>query len=271
MTHAAQQPTPSPVVVESREGAVATLTLNRPERLNALNAELGGALLAALRRVAADPAVRAIVMTGAGRAFCAGGDVHMLRDARLRNAGPELGELLRAGKEIVLAIADAEKPVLASVNGPAAGGGMNLALACDLCIASTNATFGQSFAKLGLYPDFGGTWTLPRLVGPGRAAELFYLGEMIRAAEAERMGIVNHLVAPERLADETRALAEQLAAAPPIAARAVKRLLFGSRRDALERALDEEIEQQIKCFHSEDALEGLNAFFEKRPPRFRGH
>jgi enoyl-CoA hydratase/carnithine racemase len=270
MTNAVPKSTSSPVVLESREGAVATITLNRPERLNALNVELGVALLAALRRASADSTVRAIVLTGAGRAFCAGGDVNMLRDARVRNAAHELADLVGAGKDIVLAIADAGKPVIASLNGPAAGGGANLAIACDVCIASTNASFGQSFAKLGLYPDFGGTWTLPRLVGPARAAELFYLGEMITAAQAAEMGIVNHLVAPEKLAEETRALAVRLAAAPPIAARAVKRLLFGARRDDLARALDAEIEQQMKCFNSQDSLEGLNAFFEKRAPRFRG-
>jgi 2-(1,2-epoxy-1,2-dihydrophenyl)acetyl-CoA isomerase len=270
MTQAAPQTASSLVVLESREGAVATITLNRPERLNALNPELGVALVAAMRRASADTTIRAIVLTGAGRAFCAGGDVNLLRDARLRNAGHELEKLLRAGKDIVLAIADAEKPVIASVHGPAAGGGANLAIACDFCIASTDGSFGQSFAKLGLYPDFGGTWTLPRLVGPARAAELFYLGEMIGAPEAAAMGIFNRVVAPERLAEETRALAAGLAAAPPIAARAVKRLLFNARREDLERALDAEIEQQIKCFESQDALEGLNAFFEKRTPRFRG-
>lgn len=270
MTQAVQQPTPAAVVLESREGAVATITLNRPERLNALNVELATALAAALRRAAADPGLRAIVLTGAGRGFCAGGDVALLRDARLRNAGHELGALLHAGKEIVLTIARAEKPVIASVNGPAAGGGMNLALACDIRMASEAAAFAQSFAKLGLYPDFGGTWTLPRLAGPARAAHLFYTGDLISAADAARLGIVDHLVPPERLAEETRMLAERLAAAPPIAARAVKRLLFGSHREELERALDDEIEQQLKCFASEDCLEGLNAYFEKRLPRFRG-
>jgi 2-(1,2-epoxy-1,2-dihydrophenyl)acetyl-CoA isomerase len=270
MTQAAPHAAPLLVVLESREGAVATITLNRPDRLNALNVELGSVLLAALKKAATDPAVRVIVLTGAGRAFCAGGDVNMLRDARIRNAGPELAELVSAGKEIVLTIADAPKPILASINGPAAGGGLNLALACDLRIASETAVFAQSFAKLGLYPDFGGTWTLPRLVGPARAAEMFYTGDLINARDAERLGIADHVVPQERLAEETRALAARLAAAPPIAARAVKRLLFGSSREALARALDAEIDQQLKCFQSEDCLEGLNAFFEKRPPHFRG-
>jgi len=265
------QPMPSgALVLEARAGAVLTLTLNRPDRLNALNVELGSALVSALGRAAEDPSVRVVVLTGAGKAFCAGGDIAALRHARLRNAGHELEGLLRAGSEIVLAIADMAQPVLAAVNGPAAGAGMNLALACDLRMASEQASFGQNFAKVGLFPDFGGTYLLPRLVGPGRAAEMFYTGEMISAAEAERIGVVNRLVPHERLAEEARALAERLAAAPPLAARAVKRTLFGAERAQLARALEAEAKQQVECFLSGDCLEGLNAFFEKRPPKFQG-
>jgi 2-(1,2-epoxy-1,2-dihydrophenyl)acetyl-CoA isomerase len=258
------------LVLESREAGVATLTLNRPERLNALNTELGAAVVAALGRAAADRDVRVVVLTGAGRAFCAGGDIALLRDARQRNAGPELEGLMRSGVQIVLAVADMRKPVLAAVNGPAAGAGMNLALACDLRVASDQASFGQNFAKVGLFPDFGGTYLLPRLVGPARAAQLFYTGEMITAAEAERIGLVNRVVPHDRLADEARAFAERLAAAPPLAVRAVKQALFGADRAGLARALEAEIQQQKECFLSEDCLEGLNAFLEKRPPIFRG-
>ena len=260
-------------MLEARAGDVSTLTLNRPDRLNALNVELAAALVDALRRVGRDSSVRCVVLTGAGRAFCAGGDLALLRDARLRpprRAGHELEGLLRAGSETVLAIADMGKPVLAAVNGPAAGAGMNLALACDLRIASDQASFGQNFAKVGLFPDFGGTWLLPRLVGPARAAEMFYTGEMISAAEAERIGVVNRVVPHDRLAEEARALAARLAAAPPLAVRAVKQTLFGTRREELVRALGAEIRQQVECFLSEDCAEGLNAFFEKRAPRFRG-
>ncbi len=257
-------------MLEAREGDVVALTLNRPDRLNALNVELAAALVDALHRAGADAGVRCVVLTGAGRAFCAGGDLALLRDARRRDAGHELEGLLRAGHETVLAIADMPKPVLAAVNGPAAGAGMNLALACDLRIASDQASFGQNFAKVGLFPDFGGTWLLPRLVGAARAAEMFYTGEMISAAEAERIGAVNRVVPHDRLAGETRALAARLAAAPPLAVRAVKQTLFGACRAELVRALDAEISQQVKCFLSEDCAEGLNAFFEKRAPRFRG-
>ncbi len=257
-------------MLETREGDVATLTLNRPDRLNALNVELATALRDALRRVSGDAEVRCVVLTGAGRAFCSGGDLVLLRSARSRGAGQELEGLLRAGTEIVLAITDLPMPILAAVNGPAAGAGMNLALACDLRMASDQASFGQNFAKVGLFPDFGGTYLLPRIVGPARAAEMFYTGEMVSAAEAERMGIVNHVVPHERLAEEARALAARLAAAPPLAARAVRRTLFGAERDALVRALEAEARQQRECFLSEDCAEGLNAFFEKRAPKFRG-
>jgi enoyl-CoA hydratase/carnithine racemase len=264
------QPATAALVLETREGAVATLTLNRPERLNALNVELSTALAQALERVAEDPAVRVVVLTGAGRAFCAGGDLGVIGEARDRRAGRELEPLVRAGVQIVLRMRTMSKVAIASVNGPAAGAGMNLALACDFCIASEQATFGQNFARVGLFPDYGGTYLLPRLVGASRAAELFYTGEMIDAREAERLGVVNHVVAHDALARETRALAERIAQAPPLAVRAVKQVLFGSEREELERALEFEVETQRRCLASEDCGEGIRAFFEKRPPRFQG-
>ncbi|HXW17074.1 MAG TPA: enoyl-CoA hydratase [Candidatus Acidoferrales bacterium] len=258
------------VLLEERHENILTLRLNRPDRLNALNIELGEALVNALGRAADDSSVRAVVLTGAGRAFCAGGDLALLRDARMRNAANELESLVRSGKEISLLLATMSKPVIASVNGPAAGGGANLALGCDLRIASDSATFGESFAKIGLYPDFGGTYHLPRLVGPAIAAELFYTGEMISAEEAYRIGIFNHVVPADRLAEDTHALAANLASGPPVALELVKERLFTSDRPALERALDQEIARQVQCFSSEDCAEGLAAFFEKRRPQFRG-
>jgi 2-(1,2-epoxy-1,2-dihydrophenyl)acetyl-CoA isomerase len=269
----ANSPQPAPasdLVLESREGAVAVLALNRPDRLNALNVELGAALQASLTRVAADESVRSVVLTGAGRAFCSGGDLKGIHDARLRNAGHELESLLRAGKGIILALCMMRKPVVAAVNGPAAGAGMNIALACDMRIASDQASFGQNFAKVGLFPDFGGTWFLPRLAGTGIAAEMFYSGDMISADEAARAGIVNRVVPHDKFVEEVRALAGRLAAAPPIPAGGIKKVLFGSNLDDLERALDHEIEKQVECFLSEDCLEGTAAFFEKRKPHFKG-
>lgn len=270
MPGATQRSVGESLVLNERDGAVLTLRLNRPERLNALNVELGRALVDGLDRAAADGSAQVIILTGAGRGFCAGGDLAVLRDARSRNAGHELEGLLRAGKEIAMAVRTMPKPVIAAVNGPAAGAGMNLALACDLRIASDQATFGETFARVGLYPDFGGTYFLPKIVGAAKAAELFYTAEMISAAEAERLGIVNRVVPEEKFVEEVKKFAARLAAGPPMAIRAVKQALFGAEREKLEHALDAEIERQVKCFLSADCAEGLDAFFAKREPRFRG-
>lgn len=271
MPGATQKTAAESLVLEERDGAVLTLRLNRPERLNALNVELGRALVDALERAASDGSTRVIILTGAGRGFCAGGDLAVLRDARSRNAGHELEGLLRAGKEIAMAICSMPKPVIAAVNGPAAGAGMNLALACDLRIASEQATFGETFARVGLFPDFGGTYFLPKMVGAAKAAELFYTTEMISATEAEQLGIVNRVVPEARFAEETKKFAVRLAAGPPMAIRAIKQVLFAAEREELERALDAEIERQVECFLSADCAEGLDAFFAKREPRFNGH
>jgi 2-(1,2-epoxy-1,2-dihydrophenyl)acetyl-CoA isomerase len=270
MSTTAQKPDMVPLVLEERHAAVLTLRLNRPDRLNALNVALGTALAEALDRAGRDDSVRVVVLTGTGRGFCAGGDLDVLRDARARNAGHELESLVRAGKQIALSIATMPKPVIGAVNGPAAGGGMNLALACDVRIASEQATFCEAFGRIGLFPDFGGMYFLPRLVGAARAAELIWSARTISADEAERLGIVNRVVQGELFAEETRRFAAQLAAAPPIAVHAVKRVLFGSELEVLERALDEEIRQQVECFLSADCLEGLEAFRTKRAPQFSG-
>ncbi|HWZ53585.1 MAG TPA: enoyl-CoA hydratase [Candidatus Acidoferrales bacterium] len=270
-TGAKQQPSAAPVVLEERNGSIATIRLNRPERLNALNIEMGRALVHALLRASQDNSVRAVVVTGAGRGFCAGGDVELLRDLRKRNASDELKALLEAGKEICLSIATMTKPVIAAVNGPAAGGGMNLALAADIRVASDAASFTESFAKVGLYPDFGGTYFLPRIVGPALSAELFYTAETLSAADALRLGIVNRVFSAAQFEAETQKIVEVLAGAPTVALRDVKRTIVADDKKALEMKLDEEIRLQIHCFQSEDCLEGLNAFFEKRKPNFKGH
>jgi 2-(1,2-epoxy-1,2-dihydrophenyl)acetyl-CoA isomerase len=267
---ASQKQTPDSMVLEERADGLVTLRLNRPEKLNALTPQLGRALVHALLRAADDRTVRAVVITGAGRAFCAGGDLALLRDVRSRKATRELEGLLVAGKEICLAIATMAKPVVAAVNGPAAGGGMNLALACDMRIASSQAKFAESFANVGLYPDFGGTYFLPRIVGLALAAELFYTAELLSAEDALRLGIVNRVFPAEQFEEEVRKLAQNLVAAPPIALRDAKRTILADDRKTLEAKLDEEIRLQIHCFESEDCLEGLNAFFEKRKPNFRG-
>ena len=191
MSHAPQ--TASPVVLENRQGSVTMLVMNRPDRLNALNSELSTALNEALVRIANDASVHVVVLTGAGRAFCAGGDLGAIGKGRERSDSTELAPILRSGMQAVLNLRTMPQPVLAAINGPAAGAGMNLALAADIRLAVDGSVFGQNFAKVGLFPDYGGTYFLPQLVGPSVAAEMFYTGEMIDAATAHRLGIINHL------------------------------------------------------------------------------
>ncbi len=267
----AQKTSPSQAVLEERKGNVAVIRLNRPDKLNALNIELGRGLVHALLHASQDNSVRAVVITGAGRAFCAGGDLEFILDLRKRNASDELKTLLEAGKEICLAIATMTKPVIAAVNGPAAGGGMNLALAADMRIASEQASFAESFARVGLYPDFGGTYFLPRIVGPALSAELFYTAETLSAEDALRLGIVNRVFPADKFEEEMQKIVDVLAGAPTVALRDVKRTIIADDKKNLETKLDEEIRLQIHCFQSDDCLEGLNAFFEKRKPNFKGH
>jgi 2-(1,2-epoxy-1,2-dihydrophenyl)acetyl-CoA isomerase len=270
MSNAAQSAQEGPVVLEQKHGGIATLVMNRPDRLNALNNELGIALNEALGRLAADSAVRVVVITGAGRAFCAGGDLAALGKGRQNGTMKDLEPLLRAGMQLVLNMRTMPQPVIAAVNGAAAGAGMNIALAADIRIATEEATFGQNFAKVGLFPDFGGTHFLPQLIGPSRAAELFYTGDMIDAKTALAMGIVNHVVPSARLEAEVKTLAEKIAHGPSLPIRAVKKALFGSEAKELSRALEKEVQEQIRCYLSEDCNEGIRAFFERRAPKFEG-
>lgn len=267
---ATQQAT-APLVLEERSGAVLTLRLNRPEKLNALNPDLCRALVHGLLGASEDKSVRAVVLTGAGRGFCSGGDIDFLREARNRKAVNEFKPMLELGKEICLAMASMPKVVIAAVNGPAAGGGLSLALACDLRIASDQAMFTQAFGHLGLYPDFGATFFLPRLVGLSRASELFYTGERLSAEEAHRIGIVASVYPKDQFEEETRKVAERIAVGPPLALRDVKRTMVGDKHKELEQSIDEENRLQLHCFLSEDCAEGLAAYSEKRAPNFRGH
>jgi 2-(1,2-epoxy-1,2-dihydrophenyl)acetyl-CoA isomerase len=256
-------------VLVTREGNIATVLLNRPERMNALNAAVAVGLNEALGRIETDKEIDVVVLAGAGRAFCAGGDLAVIGRGREKNDLTELDPILRAGMNAVLRIRTMRQPVIAAVHGAAAGAGMSIALAADIRIASEDAMFGQNFAKVGLFPDYGGSYFLPELVGPAKAAEMFYTGDMIDAAETLRLGIVNRVVPLAQLQSEVRALAQKIANGPQIAIRAVKRVLFADAKQELTKALEREVEQQMKCFSSEDCGEGIRAFFEKRPPKFQ--
>jgi 2-(1,2-epoxy-1,2-dihydrophenyl)acetyl-CoA isomerase len=248
---------------------VATITLDRPDKLNAFGDDMREQLTAALDQVAGDTGARALVITGAGRAFSAGGDVHHMLALKQGGAGFDaLERLLELGSGIVTRIAALEIPTIAAVNGVAAGAGLNLALACDLRVASSQATFGETFVKIGLHPDWGGTYFLPRIVGLPKALELCWTGEMIDAAQAYLIGLVDRVIGPERFADDVTAFARQLAQAPQTSVRLAKHTLRASAARSLEACLDAEAEAQRQCWESADASEGLSAFADKRTPRF---
>jgi 2-(1,2-epoxy-1,2-dihydrophenyl)acetyl-CoA isomerase len=258
------------ILISEVEG-IATITLNRPEKLNAFIGHMRRDLAEALEHAGSDRNVRVVIITGAGRAFCAGGDVGFMAELMKRGDSEEFARILGAGRRVITGIRAVSKPVIAAVNGPASGAGCNLAFACDIRVASTNASFSQSFLKVGLHPDWGGTFFLPRLVTPNKACEMFFLGETIDAAEAMRLGIVNQVVSPEELEAATQELAERLRAAPPLAVAAAKQAVYMSERADLDEMLRYETEAQLKCFESQDGHEGIRAFLEKREPKFTGH
>src|ERR687897_2423998 len=252
------------------DNGITTITLNRPEKLNALAGHMRRDLAEAFEHAASDRNARVVVVTGAGLAFCAGGDVEAMAELMDRQDAEEFSRLLGSARRVITAIRQMNKPVIAAVNGPASGAGCNLAVAFDLRIASTTASFSQSFVKVGLHPDWGGTYFLPRLVTPNKACEMFFLGETIDAAEADRLGIVNQVVAPDELEAATLQLAERLRAAPPIALSAAKHSVYMSHSTELEEMLRYETEVQLRCFESDDCHEGVQAFLEKREPKFTG-
>jgi 2-(1,2-epoxy-1,2-dihydrophenyl)acetyl-CoA isomerase len=258
------------IEVSAAEG-ILTITLNRPEKLNAFIGHMRRDLAEALEHAGSDRNIRVVIITGAGRAFCAGGDVAFMAELMHRHDSEEFARILGAGRRVILAIRQMSKPVIAAVNGPASGAGANLAFACDLRVVSTAATFSQSFLKVGLHPDWGGTFFLPRLVTPNKACELFFLGDSIDAAEADRLNIVNRVVAPENLEAATLELAERLRAAPPLALAAAKQAVYASEAADLDEMLRYETEAQLRCFDSDDGHEGVRAFLEKREPHFTGH
>ncbi len=255
------------------ENRVAVLTLNRPERLNALTRDMMQALLARLSACAMDDAIGCVVITGAGGAFCAGGDVRA--QARVAAEGsaetPERRtDQLRASMEASRLLHEMPKPTIAMLNGVAAGAGMSLALACDLRIAGRSARMITAFAKVGLSGDYGGTWFLTQLIGTARARELYFLSDVLDAARIEALGLANRVVADEDLAAETMALAERLANGPSVALRYMKRNLNVAETEGLAAGLDSEAYGMLRCRASEDHKEAAQAFVEKRAPVFRG-
>ncbi|MFG1962722.1 enoyl-CoA hydratase-related protein [Nonomuraea sp. NPDC049028] len=249
--------------------AVATITLNRPEAMNSLTAEVKAALLDALRRAAADPEVRAVLLTGSGRAFCAGQDLREHADNL--EAGRGLADTVRAHyNPIVELITTMAKPVVAAVNGVAAGAGASLAFACDLRVASDKTKFAMAFAGVGLAPDSGASWTLARLVGLGRATELLLLGEPLGAARALELGVVTRVVPADDVLKTAHELAVRLAAGPTRAFAATKQALAYAATHSLPETLAVEADLQDECVATQDHLDATRAFLAKEPPTFRG-
>ena len=256
------------VLVElDAEAGVATITLNRPEALNALTVPMKEALLAAFRRLERDKAIRAVILTGAGRAFCAGQD---LRERLEPGAAPLGIEVRERYNPIIRAMRRLPKPIVGAINGVAAGAGASLAMACDIRIASDAASFALAFGRVGLVPDSGATWFLPRLVGATRAAELALLNDPVSAADAVRLGLVGRAVPAAELATEARAVADRLAAGAPRAIALTKRALDAAWTHDLDAALEYEAHLQDLAGRTKDHAEGMAAFMEKRTPRFTG-
>jgi 2-(1,2-epoxy-1,2-dihydrophenyl)acetyl-CoA isomerase len=253
-------------VETTREGAVLTITLNRPDVLNAFNLEMHKGLAAALKEARTDE-VRAVVITGAGRGFCVGQDLTEFREAP-GNIGPRLRETYHPN---VLAVRALEKPVIAAVNGVAAGAGMSFACACDLRIAADSASFVPAFVNIGLIPDSGGSYFVTRILGPARAFEWLTSGRKLTAAEAQGWGLVSEVVETDVLAARAAEVAAQLAALPTRGIGMTKRLIDHALNATLERQLEREAELQAAATQTEDFKEGVAAFLDKRPPDFRGH
>jgi 2-(1,2-epoxy-1,2-dihydrophenyl)acetyl-CoA isomerase len=247
--------------------AIATITLDRPDALNALTVPLKTELLAALRAVARDRSIRAVVLTGAGRAFCVGQD---LKERLEPEAAPLAVEIRERYNPIIRAMRALDQPIVGAINGVAAGAGASLAFACDVRLAAEGASFLLAFGRIGLVPDSGASWFLPRLVGPAKAAELALVGDSLSAADAERFGLVARVVPAELLATEARALATRLASLAPRALALTKHALERSWSVDLDAALDDEAYRQGIAGATADHAEGIAAFMEKRPARFRG-
>ncbi|SLN40065.1 1,2-epoxyphenylacetyl-CoA isomerase [Roseivivax jejudonensis] len=258
-----------PLVTRDEDG-VLEITLNRPETLNAFDEAMHLKLRAAFDRANTEPTIRAVLLTGAGRGFSSGQDLSD-RDPRQRSEPPNLGRTLEMHyNPLIRRIRSIDKPVVAAVNGVAAGAGANVALACDIVLAARSARFIEAFALVGLVPDAGGSWLLPRLVGEARAKALALTGEPVSAEQAESWGLIWRVVDDATLMDEARALARRLAEGPTLGLGLTKRLIHGAAGRSLDAQLDAERDAQAKAGRSSDYAEGVLAFLEKRTPRFEG-
>lgn len=252
------------------EQGVATLTLNRPEQLNSFNAQMHKEVREALKQVRQNPEVRCLLITGSGRGFCAGQDLGD-RNVAPGAVAPDLGESIEKNyNPLIRALRDLPMPVICAVNGVAAGAGANIALACDITLAAKSASFIQAFCKIGLVPDSGGTWTLPRAVGMARAKALALLGDRLSAEQAEQWGMIWRCVDDAALQDEALKLARQLATQPTYGLALIKRALNASASNSFDEQLDLERDLQRLAGRSEDYREGVAAFMAKRTPEFKG-
>ena len=260
-----------PDLIETIEDGVATLTFNRPERMNALSTPIMEGLLHGLPRLAGDPGVRVIVLTGAGRAFCAGGDVKSMAEGGEERSAAEATARLRSRMEVSRILHELPKPTIAMVNGPAAGAGLAFALACDLRIASASARLVTAFVKVGFSGDFGGSFFLTRLVGTAKARELYFTAEILNADQIEKLGLANRVIDDANLENETMAFAKKLAAGPRVAWWHVKKNMKVAEEGSLSEALDSEAARMIRTGETEDHKEAARAFVEKRAPVFKGY
>jgi 2-(1,2-epoxy-1,2-dihydrophenyl)acetyl-CoA isomerase len=258
-------------ILKEREGNLGWVRINRPERLNSFSGTMREDLDEALAEMENANDVRCVIITGVGRAFSTGGDVTVMKELIEQDDIVRFESLVRAGARVVQRIDEMTKPVIAAINGPAAGAGACLALACDLRIASETATIGFGFLRVGLHPDWGGSYFLPRVVGPALAAEFTYTGEMINAERGERLGIFNRVVPAKELEAVARSLAGQIAAAPAATMIDLRRALRRSLLTPLATVLDAEVQAQLRAFRTPDFKEGIESFLEKRAPRFGRH